>query len=159
MKQYRDFRATQEYWEAYEPKGKYWDLGELLKVSRFIPIPKHNDYWGRWTFNERNLTLYYNPEEGKSGYDYEIDLEEIFNRTDISNWLSHLQTKDWVEPEDLGNLSKACRDIFGEVYEILYRKKDFDPSKYLNQRKKDRIAMEKEVKNQSRILHGQPRIK
>jgi len=92
---------------------------------------KHNENWGRWVFNGRNLTLAYNPEEGKKGYDYEIDLEEIFNMEDISGWLLHLtESKDWIEIEDLGNFFMALYDIFDGMYNTFY-KEGFDPSEYL----------------------------
>ena len=143
MKQFRDYhKALEEHWSSYRPKDGIWDFSELAKVPDLIP--KHNDYWGRWVYNEKNFTLYYNPEEGKSGYNYEVDLERIHSNQNLVDWLTQLYGKNWTTVEDIGNLFSALYCIFDGLHSTFLHldNENFDPTSFLKQRIRDRKVIE-----------------
>ena len=139
----RDFcKALEEHYDSYKPESGFWDLSELRAVPKMIP--RHNDYWGRWVYNEKNLTLYYNPEEGKSGYDYEVDLERIHNNQNLVDWLTQLYDKNWTTTEDIGNLFSALYCIFDGLHNTFLHldNEDFDSTSFLKQRIRDRRVID-----------------
>lgn len=67
--------------------------------------------WGNWLYQESNKTLV------KQGPEpCEIDLQEIHDSREALDWLFHLARRE--SAEDIGNLCKALRDLFG--FELIH---------------------------------------
>jgi hypothetical protein len=72
-------------------------------LKRAIDTGAHN--WGRWTFVREGggqwLVL--------DGH-YDIEITRI-GEMGLAHWLIHLTEKNWVTPDDLGQLVLAVRDL------------------------------------------------
>lgn len=85
------------------------DLHDLLSTepeSQWLDFP----WMGEWFCNSESLTLTLIPE------DYEIDLEDINNIGELTDWIFHLAEKVWMEqnPRWMWELVNAFDDLFGK---------------------------------------------
>jgi hypothetical protein len=81
--------------------------------------------WGVWKYREDNKTLLWADgkhtigwdEDTNSVADYYIDLEEIFDKSDIDSWIRHLtHTKRETKNLDMDDLERAFKDLFPQLY-------------------------------------------
>ena len=64
--------------------------------------------WGRWTFDEHNLTLVHEAQMA-----YEIDLEECTTSAETLDWIAQVAGKQWIASTDLGDLVRALDELIG----------------------------------------------
>jgi hypothetical protein len=69
--------------------------------------PQHGDTWGGvWKFNAHNLTL--RPTHNH----YEVDLDTIKTRNQLTEWIGHLlATKGWCQGDTIGHFVQAIHDL------------------------------------------------
>ena len=71
--------------------------------------------WGRWQYNQGNLTLkYIDPEQAPEGaFHYYVNLDECGTSADILDWVVQIAEKEWASPEDIGHLVLALNELAG----------------------------------------------
>jgi hypothetical protein len=89
--------------------------------------------WGRWSLNEKNLTLNIDVNESFSDV-RELDLEDCHNAHSILKKIRHFSHKSWTTTEDIGDLVNALDQILGGSPGVPYlfgldEKGDFATSK------------------------------
>jgi hypothetical protein len=62
--------------------------------------------WGQWDLKSDNWTLVHR------GDGYAIDLERITDVSEVLDWLCHINEKETMTHDDVGNLVKAFAEIF-----------------------------------------------
>ena len=123
----RDYRqALAEHFTNHLSNELFHSIDEIMRVPDFIP--KHNDTWGNWIYNERFFFLYHKETN------YEVDIERISTIENIIDWLRQINDKQWASADDIGNLFRAIYDIFDANVNPL----PDNVKEYLRQRIKDR---------------------
>lgn len=90
---------------------KFYTLEELNEICEreYAELQRKCDdgtaTWGRWTYNPTD------PPSIDIG-SYEIVLERIDTVAKLGDWLMHMANKNWVTPDDLGQLVFAMRDLY-----------------------------------------------
>jgi len=127
----RDFRRAQRlHFNEYLGGKMIYTAEDLMAVPDFIP--KHNDYWGNWVYNEHHFFLYHAITK------YEVDIEQVKTTKDMTNWMFQATGKKWANAEDIGQLFCAFYDIFNGLSSTLLHYETFDTPAYLRRRIKDR---------------------
>lgn len=65
--------------------------------------------WGHWEYKKNNLTLVFRGSEGQ----YEVDLERCNTSSEILDSILQISQKQWITPEDIGNLVRALDELAG----------------------------------------------
>jgi len=128
MRNYR--QALTDHFTKHLSDELFHSIDEIMNVPDFIP--KHNDTWGNWIYNEHYFFLYHKETN------YEVDIERIITTENIIDWLRQINDKQWASTDDIGNLFRAIHDIFDAKINPLPE----DVKKYLRQRIKDRRTIE-----------------
>ena len=96
-------------------------LKKQVKNSPSQPVPqprgwrrdeiKHGQRWGRWRFNQENLTLTLEATDGPfdptGGFFYEIDVEKCGTPAQMLDWIFQMEAKIFVTDKDLSDLVRA----------------------------------------------------
>jgi len=100
-------------------------------IPEEVPPPADGDWWGPWRYNAKTLVLEYYDEDGKFGY--EVDLERSNSSAEVLDWIFQLDTKNWCGYECLGQLVQALGDLLDPQSNICAGGKDksFNVSNYL----------------------------
>lgn len=80
--------------------------------------------WGRWFLeaqSTRKVLVFYDDDNRELTY---VDLAECTNGFELCDWVCHLSGKNYISPEDLGNLVFAIRDLFGPLGSWPHMSKD-----------------------------------
>jgi len=123
----RDYRKAQkEHFVKHLGDEFFHSINDIMNVPDFIP--KHNDCWGNWIYNEHFFFLYHKETN------YEVDIERIVTTENITDWIRQVNNKQWASADDVGNLFRAIYDIFDANINSL----PDNVKEYLRQRIKDR---------------------
>ena len=68
---------------------------------------------GDWTYRSEINSLTYDVTEH---YEYVIPLDEVYNATDILNWIAQVNDKTWATPQVVGELVEAFRVVRGVLH-------------------------------------------
>ncbi len=91
-------------------------------------VAKSGTRWGNWQYDADRLVLDYVGKDGK----YEIDLETCNDAWRIVNWVLQVASKNWVTPEDIGNLVLALEGVVGYGLQgMIYPGSNFDMKTHL----------------------------
>jgi hypothetical protein len=117
---------------------KYTDEHGIIKmpIPEDVPPPADGDWWGPWRYNAKTLVLEYYDEDGKFGY--EVDLERCNSSAEVLDWIFQLETKNWCGYEYLGQLVRALGDLLDPQANICSggEDKSFDAGAYLRRKPK-----------------------
>lgn len=89
---------------------------QSIDVIDWVNAKTAQDYikenkWGYWTYEWETHTLNILKEYKGHLHDYQVDLDECTTSSELLDWIYQLNTKSWIEPQDLGDFIRATDDI------------------------------------------------
>ncbi|AWM39795.1 hypothetical protein GobsT_18380 [Gemmata obscuriglobus] len=91
------------------------ELGELEDAKLKTLVDSGTQHWGNWVYNPAEPpSIDYKPQQ------YEIVLTRIDSTAKLGDWLLHLNEKNWITAEDLGNLVKGVEALASIGYHSIH---------------------------------------